>query len=119
MRSYVMFALVCALLAGASAQQKNPPKERVQKTPQTTPAEQPTKPAEPATKPPEPARPAATPAQPAEGEEHFDMTEVPPVVTHHQVTLAGRTLRYPATTGRLPVKTADGRLEGVGFFVAC
>ena len=48
---------------------------------------------------------------------HFDMTEVPPAVTHHEITLAGRVLRYTATAGRLPIKTDDGRIEAEMFFV--
>src|SRR5205807_9156724 len=54
----------------------------------------------------------------ADKEEHFDMTEVPPVVTHHQMTVAGKTLRYTATAGRLPIKRGDGRIEAEMFFVA-
>ncbi len=53
-----------------------------------------------------------------EKEEHFDMTEVPPVVTHHQVNLAGKTLSYTATAGRLPIKRGDGKIEAEMFFVA-
>ena len=51
-------------------------------------------------------------------EEHFDMTEVPPVVTHHQVTVDGKLLKYTATTGRLPIKRADGKIEAEMFFIA-
>jgi hypothetical protein len=32
-------------------------------------------------------------------EEHFDVSEVPPVITHHQITLNGKPLKYTATTG--------------------
>jgi carboxypeptidase C (cathepsin A) len=54
----------------------------------------------------------------ADKEEHYDMTEVPPVVTHHQVTLDGKPLKYTATAGRLPIKSGDGRIEAEMFFVA-
>ena len=37
------------------------------------------------------------------------MTEVAPMVTHHQVSVNGKTLRYSATTGRLPIKRGDGK----------
>src|SRR6202142_802601 len=51
-------------------------------------------------------------------EEHFDVSEVPPVVTHHTTTVNGKALAYTATTGRLPLKPADGKIEGEMFFVA-
>lgn len=51
-------------------------------------------------------------------EEHFDVSEVPPVITHHQITLNGRTLNYTATAGRLPLKREDGKIEAEMFFVA-
>jgi carboxypeptidase C (cathepsin A) len=57
-------------------------------------------------------------APPADKEEHYDMTEVPPVVTHHQVTLDGKPLKYTATAGRLPIKSGDGRIDAEMFFVA-
>jgi len=51
-------------------------------------------------------------------EEHFDMTEVAPIVTHHQATVNGKLLHYTATTGRLPIKRGDGKIEAEMFFVA-
>ncbi len=51
-------------------------------------------------------------------EERFDVSEVPPVVTHHQVTVDGKLLRYTATTGRLPIKRGDGKIDAEMFFVA-
>jgi carboxypeptidase C (cathepsin A) len=78
--------------------------------------------------------PAATPEKPAESgrpesgkpesneatdkEEHYDVSEVPPVITHHQATVNGKTLNYTATTGRLPIKREDGKIEAEMFFVA-
>lgn len=53
-----------------------------------------------------------------EKEEHFDMTEVPPVATHHQITVDGKQLKYTATTGRLPIKRPDGKIEAEMFYVA-
>ena len=46
------------------------------------------------------------------------MTEVAPVVTHHQVTVGGKVLNYTATAGRLPLKRGDGKTEAMMFFVA-
>src|SRR5450759_814020 len=54
----------------------------------------------------------------ADKEEHYDVAEVPPVITHHQITLHGKTLSYTATAGRLPIKRDDGKTEAEMFFVA-
>ena len=51
-------------------------------------------------------------------EEHYDMAEVAPVVTHHQITVEGKLLKYSATAGRLPIKRGDGKIEAQMFFVA-
>lgn len=134
-RSFILFLF---LIAGfCFAQQPNPPKQRVQKTPPSTapspqtPAEEPPQTQEPRTArtPQEP--PSTQPAEqqrrpePSEGEGqqirpmHFDMTEVPPVVTHHTIRAGGRELRYTATTGRMPIKDPnEGKIEAEMFFVA-
>ncbi|HET9742446.1 MAG TPA: peptidase S10 [Terriglobales bacterium] len=109
----------------------------MQKTPPPTtppaqqPTEQPTQTQEPKTsRPPQPERAEERPEQPerqapgAEGQQpmtpmHFDMTEVPPVETHHTIRLNGHELHYTATAGRLPIKNADnGKTEAEMFFVA-
>ncbi|MFN8008086.1 MAG: peptidase S10 [Terriglobia bacterium] len=51
-------------------------------------------------------------------DEQYDMTEVPPIVTHQRLTLNGRQLQYTTTTGRLPIKRGDGKIEAEMFFVA-
>ncbi|HTZ96389.1 MAG TPA: hypothetical protein VMB18_08340 [Terriglobales bacterium] len=51
-------------------------------------------------------------------EEHYDVSEKPPVVTHHQITVGGKVLKYTATTGRLPIQRGDGKIEAEMFFVA-
>src|SRR6195256_3021066 len=51
-------------------------------------------------------------------EEHYDVAEVPPVVTRHQFALNGKTLSYTATAGRLPIERDDGKIEAEMFFVA-
>ncbi len=70
----------------------------------------------------ESAKPAEAPKADAneatDKEEHYDVAEVPPVVTHHQIALNGKTLNYTATTGRLPIKRGDGKTEAEMFFVA-
>ena len=66
-----------------------------------------------------PAEPSKTEANEAtDKEEHYDVTEVPPVITHHQTALNGKTLSYTATAGRLPIKRGDGKTEAEMFFVA-
>ena len=51
-------------------------------------------------------------------EERYDMAEVPPVITHHQITVDGKALKYTATAGRLPIKRGDGKIEAEMFYVA-
>ncbi|MGO8985967.1 MAG: S10 family peptidase [Terriglobales bacterium] len=72
-------------------------------------------------KPAETAKPQESPKADGEAtdkEEHYDVSEVPPVITHHQLSLNGKTLAYTATTGRLPIKRGDGKIEAEMFFVA-
>jgi carboxypeptidase C (cathepsin A) len=122
----LLCAVLMALLVAGSAfgQQTESPKNPTRNKPPATPQSQ-EKPAE--TTP----KPEATPEQkPAireaagekdkdkDKEEHFDMTEVPPVVTHHQITVDGKALRYTATAGRLPIKRGDGKTEAEMFYVA-
>jgi carboxypeptidase C (cathepsin A) len=75
-----------------------------------------------ATNPAESGKPAEPPKADAneasDKEEHYDVTEVPPVITHHQLTMNGKILSYTATTGRLPIKRDDGKIEAEMFFVA-
>lgn len=49
---------------------------------------------------------------------HFDMKEMPPSVTHHEITVNGRLLRYTATAGRMPIKNGEGVTEALMFYVA-
>src|SRR6266446_634128 len=67
-------------------------------------------------KPAEPSKAGAS--EGTDKEEHYDVAEVPPVITHHQTALNGKTLSYTATTGRLPIKRGDGKTEAEMFFVA-
>jgi len=67
-------------------------------------------------KPAEP--PKADSGEATDKEEHYDVAEVPPVITHHQIALNGKTLSYTATAGRLPLKRGDGKTEAEMFFVA-
>ena len=49
---------------------------------------------------------------------HFDVAEVPPVQTHHEIHVNSKSLRYTATAGRLPIKNAEGKIDAEMFFVA-
>jgi carboxypeptidase C (cathepsin A) len=122
-RSLIATLLLLGMISTAAwAQQSNEPKkEKKPKEPDASKTEQ----TQPATKPPD--RPAAAPdetkpeagkADKEDKEEHHDMKEVPPVVTHHQITLNGKALNYTATAGRLPIKRSDGKIEAEMFFVA-
>ena len=110
-----LLGLVCL----AAAQQTNTssqPKDKKAKA--EAPAKAPEqKPAEPEAKQ-EPAAEAGKEATDKDKEEHFDVTEMPPSVTHHQITVDGRLLKYTATAGRLPIKRGDGKIEAEMFFVA-
>src|SRR3954466_10419487 len=118
-------AAVMVLSMVVLGQQKNPPAQQVQKT---TPGEKITQPATTPQEPPSPApeeratesrrerseTPAAKPGE-GEGDEakkdiRFDMRELAPIVTKHQITVDGKVLRYTATAGRMPIKEADGTI---------
>src|ERR1039458_9429865 len=113
--------VVISFAATSSAQQADPSKTPAAKKPAAAVSSE--KPAEPAIKPEAP--PEQRPA-PREGsgdkekdkEEHYDLMEAAPVVTHHQMTVDGKLLKYTATTGRLPIKRGDGRIEAQMFYVA-
>ena len=92
--------------------QKKSKKEESQKNEPKKPEEATAKKTEPA-----PSQPEPKPGDDKK-EEHFDITEVPPVITHHQATVNGTTLKYTATAGRLPIKRGDGKIEAEMFFVA-
>ncbi len=122
----VTVALLCALAAGAAAQQSSSndaAKEKKAKTAETATRNQEKKTSQSAEKAePNPAseEPKATAPKPGtdKDKEEFDLSEVPPVVTHHQITADGKALKYTATTGRLPIKRGDGKIEAEMFFVA-
>jgi carboxypeptidase C (cathepsin A) len=97
--------------AKASAKKKEARKEQ----PSATAAAAESKTPEAAVKPAEPSKPESPDA---DKEEHYDVAEVAPIVTHHQLTLGGKTQSYTATAGRLPIKRGDGKIEAEMFFVA-
>ena len=124
MRTLIL-SLVVALVLGVPvfSQQSSSPqapdsskskKAKPEATPQATPEAKSQEP--PAAKPEPPKETPAT--KPDDKEEHYEMTEIAPIVTHHQITLDGKVLRYTATAGRLPIKRGDGRIDAEMFFVA-
>lgn len=115
------FLLSAAVSAQSNATQNQAP--ALKKSQQPAAAKTPeNRPPESAAKNPEPGasseeKPAKERSGDKENEEHFDMAEVAPVVTHHQITVDGKLLKYTATAGRLPIKRADGKIEAEMFFV--
>jgi len=67
--------------------------------------------------PPPPQAPAPAPAPSAEAKTP-PPAEEKPVVTHHEIRVGDRVLKYTATTGMMPLKDAAGTVEGNIFFVA-
>jgi carboxypeptidase C (cathepsin A) len=100
-RNWVMWVLVAVCASGLSAQE---------------PAKQSRREAPPATTAPEAAGAEAKP--PAKPEEKIEQAPEGPVVTHHQISVEGKTLKYTATAGTLPIRNADGEAEAHIFFIA-
>lgn len=116
----VIALVISATLAFAQQSQQAPDnpektkpaaKEKKKEIPVATPSEK-------ATESAKPAEAAKPDGEATDKEEHYDVSEAAPVVTHHQITLNGRALAYTATTGRLPLKRGDGKIEAEMFFVA-
>ena len=107
----ILFVAILAIpLAQTQTSQASPHKDK------STKQETADKSAEP--KPAENPKPDAKSDEATEKEEHHDVSEVAPVVTHHQITVNGKPLSYTATAGRLPIKRGDGKIEAEMFFVA-
>ena len=106
----VALALACA--AEGAEQKKVPPFPPPKTEPQQQPPEE-------TPRPSEQKEPQAAPAAGPSGDDdlqklRWDMSEVAPVVTHHQL---GR-LHYTATAGRMPIKDQAGAIEAEMFFAA-
>lgn len=68
-----------------------------------------------------PQQPAAEPAQspkPAEPSAKPEAKDEKPSVTHHEITVHGKTLKYTATAGLMPLKDENGAVEGHIFYIA-
>jgi carboxypeptidase C (cathepsin A) len=110
--------LFAALSSTSFAQQADNPKPSTKKQPAAQSSEKPPESAAKPEAPPEAKPPARESGERESKEEHYDMTEVPPVITHHEVTVNGKLLKYTATAGRLPIKRDDGKIEAEMFYVA-
>src|SRR5215471_17477904 len=69
------------------------------------------------------ASPSASPAgagapQSGPQERPSPPPEGPPVITHHEIRVGGKTVRYTATTGMMPIKNREGDTEARIFFMA-
>src|SRR6266571_2906487 len=66
------------------------------------------------------SQPQPTPSASAAQPQHEDdaLAETTPVVTHHQMTVNGKPLKYTATAGRLALKPESGPAEAAIFFTA-
>ena len=103
--SSLLIAVVLLFSLCAVGQQRNRGDQPPRPAPAASPADQPAK----------PAAPAAGEAKDAKKEP----AEQPPVVTHHEIHVGGKTLRYTATTGMMPLKNNDtGEVEAHIFYIA-
>ena len=133
MRRTLLALAIVSLPLMIFAQQPGAPSERTQTSPRRSSEQTPATPSQ--TPPERPQReeretkPSTPPSQPAQAQPggapgegirpmHFEMTEAPPVVTHHQISVDGKVLKYTATVGRLPIKDAEGKIEAEMFFEA-
>ena len=116
----ILTITLSAILCSTSfAQQAENPKTSPRKQPAAQSSEKPPENAEKPEAPPDAKPPVReAPGDRESKEEHYDMTEVPPVATHHQITVDGKALKYTATAGRLPIKRDDGKIEAEMFYVA-
>src|SRR5205823_1767031 len=62
--------------------------------------------------------PAAKPPTDAKPEPKKETQEQPPTVTHHEIHVGGKLLRYTATAGLMPLRNAEGEIEANIFFMA-
>ena len=62
------------------------------------------------------SKPAAEAPKPAAPADTSSWKE--PVVTHHQILVGGKPLKYTVTTGMLPLKSETGETEANVFFMA-
>jgi len=65
----------------------------------------------------QPAKPAVAAGEMKEAKK--DTPDQPPVITHHEIRVGGKSLRYTATAGMMPLKNVDtGEVEAHIFYIA-
>src|SRR5207253_1288107 len=105
-----MFAIILLCFALLSFGQEEGQGRRQQQAPAPQPTPSPQASASPGSSSSTPQRgPQERPSPPAEES---------PVVTHHEIRAGGKTLRYTATAGMMPLKNRDGETEARIFFMA-
>ncbi len=58
-------------------------------------------------------------AKSGDAEKEKASKEEPPIVTHHEIHVGGKVLRYTATTGYMPIRNEEsGEIEANIFFMA-
>src|SRR5438552_2809614 len=127
MKTIVLSALLaCSLLVALAQQSQKPAAKEKPAAPAAKPAPEaknpPPKPAE------EPAPESKTAVEarvePEAKEQETprgvqpDLKDEAPIVTHHELRIGGRMLRYTATAGRMPIKDEAGKLNADMFYVA-
>src|SRR5258706_10313476 len=103
-----MLAIILLCFAVLSFGQEESQARRQAASPQPTPSPQATA---------SPAVPAST-QQRGSQERPATPAEELPVVTHHEIRAGGKTLRYTATVGMMPLKNREGEIEARIFFMA-
>jgi carboxypeptidase C (cathepsin A) len=103
--SSFLFIVILSLSVCAVAQQRNRGDRPQPPAAATTPAEQ--------------AKQANTAGDAKKDSKDSKDSEQPPLVTHHEIHVGGKTLHYTATTGLMPLKNTDtGEVEAHIFYVA-
>jgi len=100
--------LLCSALLSFGQEEGQGRRQQPAVTPQPTPSPQAM------------ASPVGSASAPQRGpqERPSPTVEEPPVVTHHEIRAGGRTLRYTATVGMMPLKNREGETEARIFFMA-
>lgn len=58
------------------------------------------------------------PQKPEGPKQETNLPEEKPAVTHHKITVHGRTIEYTATAARMPIRDEQGHVEAQMFYVA-
>ena len=127
MKTIVISALLACSLPVALAQQSQKPAAKEKPAaPEAKPApEAKNPPPKPAEEPAPESKTAVEAKAEPEGKEQEtprgvqpDLKDEPPVVTHHELRIGGKSMRYTATAGRIPIKDEAGKINADMFYVA-